>query len=194
MKSFKLIAFASLLTVSAFIITTYTACKDACKDVACLNGGACQSGKCICPTGFLGENCEKTLCTGVVCQNNGACIEGVCQCMAGYEGKFCETLVAEKLLGVWNGQSTCGSTTKHYALTIEKGFTKSDIRISGIHDRSQPVQGAINELKEVIISKQSLGYGEFVEGALKYENNKLFFNFTFYFNGATESCTGEYSK
>lgn len=32
--------------------------KDPCKDVTCANDGVCFEGKCICPDGFEGANCE----------------------------------------------------------------------------------------------------------------------------------------
>lgn len=32
--------------------------KDPCKGLDCLNGGTCDNGKCLCPEGYEGENCE----------------------------------------------------------------------------------------------------------------------------------------
>lgn len=59
MKSLKQIALSAFLTVSAFSAVLYTSCsKDECKDVVCQNGGTCADGKCTCPTGIGGTNCE----------------------------------------------------------------------------------------------------------------------------------------
>ncbi len=59
MKSIKNIAIAALLSVGAFAAVVYSSCtKDDCKDVVCQNGGTCVSGKCQCPTGYEGTNCE----------------------------------------------------------------------------------------------------------------------------------------
>jgi hypothetical protein len=59
MRQIKQIAFSALLTISAFGAVVYTSCnKDECKDVVCQNGGTCSEGKCTCPTGFEGTNCE----------------------------------------------------------------------------------------------------------------------------------------
>jgi hypothetical protein len=59
MKSFKQIALSAFLTISAFGAVVYTSCnKDECKDVVCQNGGTCSEGKCTCPTGYDGTNCE----------------------------------------------------------------------------------------------------------------------------------------
>ncbi len=59
MKSFRQIALSAALTFSAFGAVLYTSCnKDECKDVVCDNGGTCDAGKCTCPTGVGGSNCE----------------------------------------------------------------------------------------------------------------------------------------
>ena len=48
----RLLLFATIITFSL------TSCKpDACKDVNCLNDGICESGDCVCATGFEGPNC-----------------------------------------------------------------------------------------------------------------------------------------
>ena len=59
----------------------YTLDIDDCKDKPCDNGGTCKDGigtyKCICPTGFTGADCEKSLLkfilfhrnTGLSCSN-----------------------------------------------------------------------------------------------------------------------------
>jgi len=48
-----------LLTVALFSAITYTACKkDPCENVICMNLGACDGGKCVCPVGFEGARCE----------------------------------------------------------------------------------------------------------------------------------------
>lgn len=110
MKHLKSIAFSVLLVCSAFFAVTYTACKkesktlNPCANLNCLNGGACNNGVCICPTGFEGTYCEKTIappdpCLGVNCQNGGTCIDGNCNCPAGYEGEHCEIKSSLKYLG-----------------------------------------------------------------------------------------------
>jgi len=59
MKSIRNIAFSALLTIGAFTAITYTSCnKDECKDVVCNNGGSCDNGTCVCPTGYTGSSCD----------------------------------------------------------------------------------------------------------------------------------------
>ncbi len=59
MKSFRLIALSALMTVGTFSTVVYTSCtKDACKGVTCQNGGTCDGGTCVCPTGYEGSSCE----------------------------------------------------------------------------------------------------------------------------------------
>ena len=60
MRSIRQILIATSLTLTLFMaIVSYTACKkDACDNVICLNLGACDGGKCSCPTGYEGLRCE----------------------------------------------------------------------------------------------------------------------------------------
>ncbi len=45
--------------ILALMTVVYSGCKkDECKDVTCLNGGQCNSGKCDCPSGYEGDKCE----------------------------------------------------------------------------------------------------------------------------------------
>lgn len=59
MNKSRLQVAATLLVAGIFTLTAYQSCiKDLCKDTAC-NTGVCVSGKCACPTGYEGGNCEK---------------------------------------------------------------------------------------------------------------------------------------
>jgi hypothetical protein len=59
------------ITLAAFFSVGYTACKktettpstDLCATVVCKNSGTCFKGKCTCPGGYEGSNCE-TKATG----------------------------------------------------------------------------------------------------------------------------------
>ena len=62
--------------------------------------GECQCGKCICPTGWGGSDCEcqlnEELCKdpedprGLICSGHGDCECGLCRCRDdGYSGPFC---------------------------------------------------------------------------------------------------------
>ena len=77
----------------ALILLTLNACKDPCKDIACLNGGACVDGTCVCANGYTGADCSTAPdpCAGIVCQNGGSCVNGNCVCANGYTGVNCET-------------------------------------------------------------------------------------------------------
>jgi len=53
------ILLAAFLILGITATVTYTACqKDHCNNVACLNGGSCDGGNCVCPVGFEGNRCE----------------------------------------------------------------------------------------------------------------------------------------
>ncbi len=53
------ILLTTLAVVAVFTVITYSSCKqDKCKAIACANGGVCTDGKCICPSGYEGPQCE----------------------------------------------------------------------------------------------------------------------------------------
>lgn len=82
------------LTIVLSLGLCLSGCGDPCKDVACLNGGSCVEGDCVCPTGYSGINCEtEDLCitNSIICQNGGTCVNGVCDCPTGYIGNNCES-------------------------------------------------------------------------------------------------------
>jgi hypothetical protein len=69
MKNLKIVATTFLSIVLCFTMVLFTACeKDAtknsttnlqpCKNVICLNGGACSDGVCNCAVGYEGLKCE----------------------------------------------------------------------------------------------------------------------------------------
>ncbi|XP_065190707.1 uncharacterized protein LOC135821639 [Sycon ciliatum] len=95
-----------------------------CVMCKCLNQGQCDDkGKCICPKGFTGDNCQKVVCThpwvkknkvceckarlgetncteACNCLNNGQCTEdGTCLCPTGFRGDQCQDTFRTKSLG-----------------------------------------------------------------------------------------------
>lgn len=56
MKTSNLKFVFALLSI---LLLTLPACQvDECENQACLNGGSCVDGSCICTNGFSGEHCE----------------------------------------------------------------------------------------------------------------------------------------
>lgn len=102
-----------LATLFVFTIVILIACNkttvDKCEGIVCLNGGTCVDGKCACPDGFGGANCEvkKNPCTGIECQNGGTCVSGVCKCPDGYEGIYCEKKIDPCINIVCQNGGTC---------------------------------------------------------------------------------------
>jgi hypothetical protein len=155
MSSTKGIYIAIVLLAGIFCLTLYTSCKkkDPCAGVTCLNKGACNGGKCICPTGFEGAYCEITTyvdpCKSVVCLNGGTCDSGTCICPTGYEGTYCETKAANKFIKVWNATDVPGagsSSSFSYTTSITAGSSVAGIRIIGFSDAffSNDVTGSVN--------------------------------------------------
>jgi len=100
MKKFLLFSILSL-SIGLF---TFNSCTDPCADVTCNNGGICDEGRCDCPEGFSGTNCEIDLCAECV---NGNCTTGDCNCNPGYEGENCDVLSRDKFIGIWQGIFDC---------------------------------------------------------------------------------------
>lgn len=94
-KSISILTLILIFFIPALLI--HSCKKDLCKDKVCLNGGACQDGNCICPSGYTGVNCELTIqtdpCQGISCLNGGTCINGTCDCPPGFTGPNCATVV-----------------------------------------------------------------------------------------------------
>ncbi len=59
---------SAMLTCMAFLSLLYVSCKgkdgksspfkDQCAAISCAYGGYCSEGKCVCPSGYEGDNCE----------------------------------------------------------------------------------------------------------------------------------------
>ncbi len=64
---------------------------DPCANTNCQNGGVCDNGKCDCPPGYSGSQCQNyNPCYNVTCQNGGTCVNGNCNCPTGYYGSNCQ--------------------------------------------------------------------------------------------------------
>jgi len=115
-----------------FILAAFSAClifscknDDAtalCEAVNCLNGGACNDGTCVCPTGFSGEFCEISIsgpCDTLVCLNGGYCDQGWCYgCDNCFEGQFCQTNSRDKFINAYNGFLNTSFIDIAYNITI----------------------------------------------------------------------------
>jgi hypothetical protein len=55
----------------------------------CQNGGILRNGKCECPAGFFGRNCQRTMqCAGHKLKADGTCVK----CDDGYIGLYCDVI------------------------------------------------------------------------------------------------------
>lgn len=108
MRTLRQVYFTILLTITAFSLTTYMACKkDKCKDKVCKTGEVCTNGV-----------CRNTQCDNVTCQNGGQCVKGVCKCIEGYLGDNCEKLFGGKFIGSYTASEQCNGNTKIYDVNI----------------------------------------------------------------------------
>jgi hypothetical protein len=64
MKHIRKVFLTAITTLAIFSAIVYSSChKDPCNGVACLNGGACSQGSCLCPSGYTGSHCQYTTVT-----------------------------------------------------------------------------------------------------------------------------------
>ncbi|RMC22648.1 hypothetical protein DUI87_00343 [Hirundo rustica rustica] len=73
----------------------------------CQNGGTWMDGKCLCPDGFQGEDCEEP-----ICQNGGTWSNGVCQCTLNFQGDRCQ--LAKDVVEIKNGKGTAPSDDERH--------------------------------------------------------------------------------
>ncbi len=70
MKQTRTIFITALLAILSFGTVIYTSCrKDRCKNLNCQNGGTCQDGFCICPTGYTGTYCQNANVSNISLRN-----------------------------------------------------------------------------------------------------------------------------
>jgi len=205
MRLFTRIIFTAIVTIAAFSIVTYTACKqDKCKGIACINGGACQDGSCICPSGYTGTHCENAPvvitdpCTGVVCQNGGTCSGGTCTCPSGYEGVHCEIFQRDKFIGNYTVTEQCSvsGTVGPYTTTIVAATTNGvTITLNNFGDFSTAlaVSGTVNGNNLTIPTQAISTYT--ISGSGTYSTASNTINLTYTVTATnSETCSAVWTK
>jgi hypothetical protein len=200
------------LIFSLFLLTSlfFSACKDKCKDVLCLNGGACDEGICKCPTGFSGPNCEVApvpidLCANVICQNGGTCINGVCDCPPGYSGTNCQTPDNSKFVGSWKYNETCdGLVISDYSVQITAvSGTVNKIKIIGFagfncDGPNVEVEATVSANNITVSPNQNACDQQVVivsgSGTINTSANSITITYTYQVAGTSGTCTGTYTK
>ena len=80
------IGISILILLFAYSFTLYTSCKkNSCSGVTCYNGGSCGDGKCTCPSGYLGSNCQLYVTAQYVGVWNGTDCNGATTCSINYQ-------------------------------------------------------------------------------------------------------------
>jgi hypothetical protein len=197
----KNIVLTAIFVFAVFASVTYTACtKDDCEDVICQNNGICQDGKCQCPSGYAGENCETVTdpCVLVQCKNEGVCKDGKCQCPFGFEGELCEVLSINKYFGAWKGTDSCssGDYESNIALGSSPASNKSArITNPGGFGDAFAVTGELTDVNTLTIPLQNVAPGFTLSGKVVFEgSNKMIFSYIKTTTVSKDTCTGMYTK
>lgn len=120
------------------------ACKhNLCETVSCKNGGSCEDGKCVCPTGYTGVKCEIKInpCFAMGCDTtNSTCIVTAsgasCVCYDGWEGTLCNVPWVQKFFG--NYQVTGFSCVGGYEMQLIQGTKFNSVTLVNFHNMAGP--------------------------------------------------------
>jgi hypothetical protein len=174
--------FLSLL----FVFCVVSCRKDACAEVICQNGGACNDGSCKCPIGYTGVSCEIKVnpCFSMGCDTvHSTCQVSAsgptCVCSQGYEGTLCDKTWVEKFFGIYTASEICGGVSEGYSSELIQGTKFNSITIKNFHNKANGSFGSkiVADLVSpyaFIIQPQPMPYDNdvvFVEGTGEISNN-----------------------
>lgn len=146
---------STLLSVLlVFIAVTYNACSDPCKNVNCVNGGACNDGSCTCPEGYEGRYCETKKatdpCLNIPCENGATCVSGICHCPSFYTGTYCGQELRNSYTKIYKGHGTDndGEVYENWHLNFQKkGKEVSGMKVDILDDMNLPMMSLDITLK-----------------------------------------------
>lgn len=190
MNRYSTFLITSLLTFFSFSLMTYIGCKkDPCEQVNCLNGGACNDGTCVCPTGYEGTFCENNTdpCQDIVCLNGGTCISGTCSCPNGYEGDSCQTLSRAKFIGEYTGNETCTIGSDSYNVTFTGNSNDKELVIGNLYNQGFALRCTVTGSTTFSFSENQQGVA--VTGNGSINGNNLTIEYTLTDGVTTNTCT-----
>lgn len=147
----------------------------------------------------------KDECKDVDCQNGGYCENGDCICASGYEGDNCATAMADKFVGTWKYNESCGgANVSDWPVTISKS-TANKISITGFGGFQ--CSGGVDIIVTAIVNGRDLNLesnqlncaGDLTinsgSGSLSSDGKTLNITYTYTVAGVgQETCSGIYTK
>lgn len=189
----KRFTFALSIIVLLFCIVIYSACtktpSDTCENLSCLNGGTCTNGKCVCPTGFIGTNCElNDPCLNVTCQHGGTCSGGTCSCPTGYEGAYCETRSRDKFVGTYKGSEACTIGSDNYVITLAAQTDETKLTLTNLYNYSIPLTATCTLVATDSFTFSGANGKMVYSGTGRLTATSLILRYTISNNGTTNAC------
>lgn len=168
--------------------------SDPCKDLDCQNGGQCLNGRCFCPDGFSGDECENLEpCDTIDCLNNGTCENGVCDCPCGFSGLTCAEHITDPFVGIYTASRVCDNGSDLYSITVTKATTTCDgIILSNFYNTGSSATGEVSLTGFAIMRVQSFDIYTVTNGSISANSatGVLTISFDIADNaGNSESCT-----
>lgn len=65
----KKILFATICALLSFVLVL-SCRRDSCHSMYCMNGGVCNNGVCLCPTGYAGPHCDEVATSTILIKND----------------------------------------------------------------------------------------------------------------------------
>ncbi|XP_072096760.1 tenascin isoform X8 [Mobula birostris] len=135
----------------------------------CNDRGTCIDGKCVCDSGFTGDDCGIVDSCPNDCSDQGRCINGACHCFEGYAGEDCSQ---ELCPNNCSGQGICVDGK----CVCDEGLTGEDCKdlacLNNCYNRGRCVDGECIcdegftdvDCSEIICPKDCYDRGRCIEG------------------------------
>ena len=180
---------------------------DPCASRDCQNGGICIDGRCDCPEGFVGGDCELSVDPCVTkncnpnqtqrCASNGS--SALCVCEDGFEGDLCDAQWTDKYLNRYEVVEICNGKTNQFFSDVEFGPRFKQVTFTNFHNERSSTSGAkvvVNLVQSEVFDlfEQFMPFGV-VTGAGSFSSTNMTIGLNYQIietDGDTLACSATY--